>query len=223
MPDLQNRTSRESAFANELRRAWAPYANSIKLQGDEFTEPNWDELQAETERIAQEHYEDAKRAAAVVLWLLFLSDIKLLLDPGQKAPTGREIRDEVGDSDRPGKLARDVTATSRTRWRDLGRRPTQEEIDAYIDRNFGRTRTGDIAATELTYATTEGESAVRTIMENRGLGLVAYWVAEPGACDVCASLNGKTEAVWATMFPDGPPSPHPSCRCHLRYVPIRRP
>lgn len=41
----------------------------------------------------------------------------------------------------------------------------------------------------------------------------SVWTAEPGACEICAFLNGSE---IENLFDDGPPA-HPNCRCHVEH------
>lgn len=236
MPEIENREAKEGAMTSALLAAWEPHSRSV-LAG---REPDWDRLAQDTAEAAEEHIASAQRLAAVLLWLLMIDDLKSLAGD-LDGVNSRKIAEEASTTSRSGPLGRDVAATSRDRWRDLlqasradwrdrdrmaraaAKRsgapyaetgypgPTDEELAHYADVNFARQRATNISGTEITGAGFEGERIARGIIENRGLGLVGYWVTENKPCPICASLNGKSEEVWMVLFPNGPPSPHPNC------------
>lgn len=47
------------------------------------------------------------------------------------------------------------------------------------------------------------------------------WVAGPGSCTFCRSLDGEPESVWSDVLPDGPPG-HPGCDCRTEVRTIRQ-
>ena len=105
-----------------------------------------------------------------------------------------------------------------------------------FDRVFSPRRAEAIAATEVTRAITQGETAARFEIyaddpENRAGfqggetppiiisdGLVAIWQTEEDGrvCPLCGPLNGKPARDWIGQFPQGPPA-HVNCRCWLIY------
>ncbi len=44
-----------------------------------------------------------------------------------------------------------------------------------------------------------------------------YWRTrnDSAVCSICGPLNNKPEDVWGQVYPDGPGSAHPNCRCYL--------
>lgn len=44
-----------------------------------------------------------------------------------------------------------------------------------------------------------------------------YWRTrnDSNVCSICGPLNNKPEDVWGKVYPDGPGSAHPNCRCYL--------
>lgn len=106
-----------------------------------------------------------------------------------------------------------------------------------FDRVFSPRRAEAIAATEVTRAITQGETAARFEIyaddpANRASfqgsddtppiiisdGLVAIWQTEEDGrvCPLCGPLNGKPAQDWIGQFPQGPPA-HVNCRCWLIY------
>lgn len=217
MPDLPDRDTREAVLARALYKAWEPFVPGA-LKG---REPNWDKFSLATAKAVRDYIEDARRVAAVILFLLFIEDSNR---------SARELAETLSPSTRPPILGDELVATSRGRWAEIwaqaqargDERPTPDEFRNFVDVHFGRERAEKVAVTELTSATTDGEEEAREIIENRGLGLEAFWKSEPGACPECAPLNGKPELVWRAVYPAGPPSPHPKCRCALYYRPVSK-
>ncbi len=83
---------------------------------------------------------------------------------------------------------------------------------------FGETRAEAMAVTSVTEANTRGErDVVRRYELVTGLTVVGFWVCESGACPICEALDGEPEEVWREEFPEGPPSPHPNCRCTIDW------
>lgn len=74
---------------------------------------------------------------------------------------------------------------------------------------MGAERDGITANTMLITAGTV--NARDTAAADSGKRYATIWLTEPGACDVCAPLDGTTH-LWRTLFPNGPPA-HPRCRC----------
>jgi len=201
-----------------LLAAWAPFVPAA-LRG---IEPDWKKFAEETADAAREHINSAKRLAMVLLFLLFCQDIVAGLSwLNPNAWIRKRSEKEFENDSRPDELGDMVAKTSSDRWRSLPENPSREDLQRWVERNLGRDRAEMVAATEITDAQTRGESAARTILDLAGLSLKAIWVTERNPCPVCKSLNGTDESVWANFFPLGPPSPHPGCRCHLRYVRAR--
>jgi hypothetical protein len=76
-----------------------------------------------------------------------------------------------------------------------------------------------ISVTTVTEVNSQGEMDGAKDVETRvGTRLVGIWTTEPGACKVCAPLDG-TIVGWSKEFPNGPPA-HPRCRCSLQWRPF---
>jgi len=76
----------------------------------------------------------------------------------------------------------------------------------------------DRTATDVvTRSHTEGEmDGAGDVNDQTGKQIVAVWFTEPGACPVCSPLHGTVQ-LWRRRFPEGPPAPHPNCRCYLEW------
>lgn len=95
-----------------------------------------------------------------------------------------------------------------------------DEIGARLDKIFGVKRAGLVAMQAVTYGQTAGgEFAMRT------LGVISMedvWVTHPelsqtGPCPICGPLDGTPRSHWEIIFPHGPPEPHITCVCSIRY------
>lgn len=84
---------------------------------------------------------------------------------------------------------------------------------------FGAGRAEGAAVTGVTSAQTAGERGLIGRYEiETGVRMQAIWHAERNACKICAALHGHPQDRWPARFASGPPSPHPNCRCSLRWV-----
>ncbi|MCR9295568.1 MAG: phage head morphogenesis protein, partial [bacterium] len=94
-----------------------------------------------------------------------------------------------------------------------------EEIDGIRVPHKHRLTESDastIATTELSKLQSSAEmDAERDIVSYSTTRVVAVWRTEPGSCDQCSPMDGRTD--WRLFFPDGPGSPHPNCRCWLEW------
>jgi hypothetical protein len=77
------------------------------------------------------------------------------------------------------------------------------------------------AITVVTETQTDGETDAARKVEQQGTPLIAIWRTEPGACEICAPLEGTYPQFWRQVSIGGPPV-HPRCRCRLEWVPYRR-
>jgi len=80
-----------------------------------------------------------------------------------------------------------------------------------------------IAITETTRASSQATTSYKDYLAQRGIQMIRVWNTENDEivkkCPICYPLNGKTEDVWGSEFPDGAPA-HVNCRCDtsLRLV-----
>lgn len=82
-----------------------------------------------------------------------------------------------------------------------------------LDAVFGEDRATKIAATETTAAQTAAGEAVRP----HGPNDVWWTEGDEAVCPKCSPLHKQPRAVWESVYPEGPPSPHPACRCWIQY------
>jgi len=83
-------------------------------------------------------------------------------------------------------------------------------------KEFGESDAERDAVTSTTEIHSVGEMDGGKDVESRtGKRLIAVWRVYPGACPICAPLDGTTRE-WRTVFPGGPPG-HPNCRCALEW------
>lgn len=101
--------------------------------------------------------------------------------------------------------------------------PTEEidrdELDELLDHTFGPKRIETVAIDETTTAQhAGGESGVS---ETVGLSEEDIWKCDwrhDNVCEVCSPLDDQPRSVWQEAFPQGPPTPHPRCRCYIQYA-----
>jgi len=80
-----------------------------------------------------------------------------------------------------------------------------------------------IAITETTRASSQATTSYKDYLAQRGIQMIRVWNTENDEivkkCPICYPLNGKTEDVWGSEYPDGAPA-HVNCRCDtsLRLV-----
>lgn len=101
---------------------------------------------------------------------------------------------------------------------DRGGVPTRADIRGVTVRWLGPTRFIGVAITETTRAQHNGgEFGIESTI---GLSPEDEWItrSDGHVCPVCLPFHLKPRKVWARSFPDGPPEPHRSCRCWIRYA-----
>lgn len=97
---------------------------------------------------------------------------------------------------------------------------TEDDVGARLDRIFGKKRAGLVAQQAVTYGQTHGGE-----WSMRQLELISaedVWVTHPelsqtGPCPICGPLDGTPRSHWEVLFPLGPPEPHLTCVCSIRY------
>lgn len=212
MPDYAERPDIEAKLATALE---VPFADARqKIDAGEAI--NWPAFTAMVETRTRDEIE----AAFVLVMLLMMATDSL--DPTSLAMA----KSWSGSASR--RLALGIAQNSQTA---LAGGATSLQV-------FPSSRVLSIATTTTTQTITAAETAARSRRIEQGEvprparipppvgplsipdGLIITWVAEPGACSICAPLHGKEYDSWAHLFPEGPPSPHPNCRCSLRYDPI---
>jgi len=218
--DKHQTPKREKAIIAALLAAWQPFIAST-LAG---RTPNWEEFRKVSERAIGDRVEAAKRLAFVLLLLEWIGGALAFfaIGRGMMFRNAKDFaRSEMSrwESDgRISELGRELVKTSQKRWGDLPKNPTQDDLERFVNRNFGHDRAELIAATEFTAALVRGQGLAVKLLRKAGINLVGYWIAEPDACQECAQCAGKADSFWRQIFPEGPPSPHAGCRCRIRWV-----
>lgn len=80
---------------------------------------------------------------------------------------------------------------------------------------FGAVAAAALAVTATTGAYSNGSGIIAASMEQRGYIVETTWHAEPGACEICAPLNGTTQESGAWTQP---PPAHAYCRCWISHT-----
>jgi HK97 family phage portal protein len=100
---------------------------------------------------------------------------------------------------------------------------TIQDIEAAVLPLSDPVRAKMIAITETTRASSQATTSYKDYLAQRGIQMIRVWNTENDEivkkCPICYPLNGKTEDVWGSEFPDGAPA-HVNCRCDtsLRLV-----
>lgn len=127
-------------------------------------------------------------------------------DDGSTTTTVPGMRNRVEET------AREIFERFRGRQQEnKNRQQSGEEPNSFNESDANRD-----SATTITETQSRGEIDASNDVESRtGVRLVAVWRTEPGACPICAPLEGTTRE-WRARFPEGPPG-HKNCRCHLEW------
>jgi len=100
---------------------------------------------------------------------------------------------------------------------------TIQDIEAAVLPLSDPVRAKMIAITETTRASSQATTSYKDYLAQRGIQMIRVWNTENDEivkkCPICYPLNGKTEDVWGSEYPDGAPA-HVNCRCDtsLRLV-----
>ena len=207
-PEEYNRSEPEAAIATLLSERFAEVR--AKLDRQEFVD--WAAWREQTRK----ELEDELAAVFIVLFMM-------------RRP----------DKPRASTLALRFASSTTGALLDSLTRNFRAELSGGLDfdRVFSPRRAEAIAATEVTRAITQGETAARFEIyaddpANRASflgsddappiiisdGLVAIWQTEEDGrvCPLCGPLNNKPAQDWIGQFPQGPPA-HVNCRCWLIY------
>jgi len=93
---------------------------------------------------------------------------------------------------------------------------TRQELEDRLVK-FGDIRAEQIAVTEVTRASAEGERAIVDELAVEGVTMVEVWMTneDEKVCDICGDRDGKEEGDgWGRE--DGPPA-HVNCRCWVNH------
>ncbi|HLE03061.1 MAG TPA: hypothetical protein VI729_00385 [Anaerolineales bacterium] len=129
-------------------------------------------------------------------------------------------------------LVQGLTGTQRDLTREavgnfFSQNQTLSQLRDRLEGAFGPIRADMIATTEVTRAATEGERALVNLLTEQGLAFRDIWEtsADELVCPRCAPLDGQERGPTGYIHPDGtvydgPPDPHPRCRCRERHESI---
>lgn len=119
------------------------------------------------------------------------------------------------------KHSQDMLNTAQKDWTqtadETGEHPTRGDIRDVTLRIFGPGRASRIAVNETTRSQHFGsEHAIATTV---GLSPDDIWKTseDDRVCPICSPLDNQPRSYWGRFFPDGPPDPHPLCRCYIIY------
>lgn len=201
MADVPYRSRREDEVRRAVKRVFRKYRDAkhnrqppyarMKRELVKELVPILDRLRRQTVRqFLREHAPDVKASQVVI-------------------PSSRQHVLDMVDQ---------MVETSRDEWRAMGRRKKREDVLKWREKHLGNNRAQRIAITEVTYNHQVAQDAAWSYLRRtQGSRLQAFWNAEPGRCELCATVEGKPSAFWRMFYPAGPPA-HPNCRCHLRYT-----
>lgn len=133
---------------------------------------------------------------------------------------------EIWARERARKLAAQVIETTQKllmkEFSGWSRHLEEEDVEAALDRVLSPARAQTIATTETTQTITAGrEYASKEVERKTGEPLSRVWQTseDERTCYLCAPLHNTKEDNWGAEYPEGPPQPHPNCRCWLAYFP----
>lgn len=92
---------------------------------------------------------------------------------------------------------------------------TNADVIRTLEREYGPVRASQIAVTEVTRATSEGEARVVQDLRQQGADVVAVWntLEDERVCPICGPRNEKRQGdVWQML-----PPAHVNCRCFVTY------
>lgn len=219
MPELPNRDEFETAIEEALAKVSAP-ARRLILQAlgdppkfENLTPDVWDDIAGRYNGALLPQLERVFLAGAQALSEVTAGVSWELVNEAAAQWASRYTYDLVrgiNDTSRS-LLQRYVEDFYRTN-EDL---PTLRERIAQV---FGQARAHNIAITETTRASVEGERAVVREIERSGLRgqLVAIWqtVADDRVCPICGPLhNVEIEREAFGLYPPA----HPGCRCFISH------
>jgi hypothetical protein len=223
VPELKNRAKEEQEIAAILLLMFVE--NDIEFWLNGFRTPQWFERRLAETTLTSRFRSISRRAQDQMLRDLRREVLRTPIN---------ERMDQMADFyryDMARRLAgrhmewlRKVEEEERQRQRDreAGKEieePPQPKIEdiypkAWADREAASTVTDWVSETEIT---TGG-----VIEDTHDTRLEAYWMTEPGACEICEPLNYQPRSVWSRKFPRGPKA-HPNCRCWLDWSEVLNP
>lgn len=219
MPDYANRSSAEQALARQLARLGREVqALILERLGDP---PNYDNLDAAFWADIQQRYE-----AILIPSLegIFISSAEAMAGLDGIPPADIAVVNENAAA-----WARQYTFDLVGGINDTSRRYLQRTIndfyqtgmdmatlEARIARQFGTRRAANIAITEVTRASVQGELAVVRGLREAGIQMVAVWQTSNDdiVCRICSPLNQTKQGEAWYQFPPA----HVGCRCWVNHV-----
>ncbi len=174
--------------------------------------PNRSKLEVETRRAVQRVFTQYKEPSSrMPAWGSFKADlIEQVLPVIRKIQLAaiRNMFAAYGDGpappeakpealERAEQLANDLASVSIKRWKELGRRKTEQDIADWYATNFGKKRSSLIGVTETTFAHEAGETIALRWLRKQKVQLEEIWVTEKNPCPKCAKMNGKKKRYWS--------------------------
>lgn len=92
------------------------------------------------------------------------------------------------------------------------------ELDEAFESLFGDKRAESVAVTETTAAQSAGGEVGVEMTVGKSRDDRWFTVNDAKVCPICTPLHQQPRSYWARFFPQGPPGPHPGCRCWIEYV-----
>lgn len=233
--EIPNRPDHDAAFARKLSRLSSRHRRElIALLGHP---PDISRVPADFwERVRKER----ENELAAVLLLLFSESYRHhVLSLGQAmTPRLTDVGQAAAERyavERAAKLAAESTAAVRDRiqrfaveeWNRAGldaqRAVTRTQVLNDVLKAIGPSGDAARAVTETTAAQTAGGETAAT--NTVGTSDDDVWqihpeLSETGTCQTCRPLDGRRRAIWATLFPNGPPA-HRNCNCEIVYANVR--
>ena len=218
MPDIQDRSDKEKAYASLVAKLLRTYGgNILEVLGDppdlaNIPDDFWDE-------------EAARWMEALVPFgsKVYLDSARQLLET---SPIGIDWalineRAVTWASSYTFELVGGINDTTRTALQSaissFFEEPiTRGDLEERISPLFGKDRAEMIAVTEVTRAASEGEQAVAKELAKEGIEMIAIWQTDNDelVCDLCEPRNEQPKEKWDT---DEFPPLHPRCRCWVNY------
>lgn len=198
--DILNREKREIAYRRAVKRAFKPFRKSEKNR-----QPAWGRMKKQLLKDLQPLHDKQRLDAARGM---FAKHGTAPVDPSWRPPADSRVEDMVDD----------MIAVSKQKWKELDRPLKREDVLKWRARWLGNKRSEMVAATEVTFAHQSGEDAAWAHMrDTQGVLLEGIWKTEANPCPFCTAMKNKPSAFWRQYYPQGPPQPHPACRCYIKH------
>lgn len=181
------------------------------------------------ENVPDSFWQDVEDEQAALLLILIssMSDRSARYMRDRFKPTGLYVPDTKIETrvaeyavERAAEVSQGVTETVKNRLQNYFEREQKARLtDEDLQTVLGDAKAKEVAITEATAATANGESIFRDDARENGKEVKVIWRVDPrsNACKICRRLNGRPEEYWVRLFPLGPPA-HPSCACDLETI-----